>query len=56
MKVQNDYLQNKDELLVNQYALKSVTSTIIVITIIWLLNVLNIFLVNRVVTTWCFGL
>lgn len=56
MKIQNDYLQNNDELLVNQYALKSVTSAIIVITLIWVLNILNIFMVNRVVTTWCFGL
>lgn len=50
MKVQKDYLQNKDELLVNQYALKSVTSTIIVLALIWVLNILNIFLVNKAVT------
>lgn len=56
MKVQKDYMQNKDELLVNQYALKSVTSTIIVLALIWVLNILNIFLVNKAVTSWCFGL
>lgn len=56
MKVQKDYMQNKDELLVNQYALKSVTSTIIVLALIWVLNILNIFLVNKTVTSWCFGL
>ncbi len=48
-----NYLKN-GELVSNQYALKSVTSAIVIIAVIWVLNMLNIFMVNRKVTTSCF--
>ena len=48
-----NYLKN-GELVSNQYALKSVTSAIVIITIIWILNALNIFMVDTTTTTRCF--
>ena len=49
----NNYMKN-GELISNQYAIKSVTSTIAIITIIWILNIVNIFLVDKLTTTRCF--
>lgn len=48
-----DYLKNGD-FIANQYALKSVTSAIVIVAIIWILNVLNIFMVDKAVTNNCF--
>lgn len=44
----------KGELVANQYALKSVTSAMAILTVIWILNVLNIFMVDITTTTRCF--
>lgn len=49
----NNYIKN-GELVSNQYAIKSVTSTMAIITIIWILTVMKIFLVDRTTTTRCF--
>ena len=48
-----DYLK-KGDLIANEYALKSLTSAIAIVTLVWILNVLNIFMVDRKVTTSCF--
>lgn len=48
-----NYVKN-GELVSNQYALKSVTSSMVIIALIWVLNMLNVFMVNKNVTTSCF--
>ena len=48
-----NYLTN-GEYISNQYALKSITTSMVIITLIWILNTLNIFMVNKTVTTTCF--
>ena len=48
-----NYLTN-GELVANQYAVKSVTSAMVILTVIWILNVLNIFMVDITTTTRCF--
>lgn len=59
MKVQKEsntiinYLRN-GELIANQYALKSVTSAMIIISLVWILTVIKVFLVDIKVTTFCF--
>ncbi len=50
---QINYLKN-GEYVSNQYALKSVTSSIVIITLIWVLTMLNIFMIDRTITTSCF--
>ncbi len=50
-----NYLQN-GELVANKYAIKSVTSAMLIITIVWLLTVIKVFLVDIKVTTICFVL
>lgn len=59
MKIQKEngakinYLRN-GELIANQYALKSVTSAMIIISLVWILTVIKVFLVDMTVTTVCF--
>ena len=50
-----DFFYN-EELVLNQYALKSVTSAMITIAIVWALNMINIFVIDKEVTTSCFVL
>lgn len=49
----NNFLHN-DELIANKYALKSGTTAMIIITIIWLLNVANIFVVDKAIMSNCY--
>lgn len=42
------------ELVANKYALKSITSAIVMLAIIWVLTIWNVFLVDKKVTTSCF--
>lgn len=50
----NNFLQS-DELIANKYALKSGTTAMIIITIIWLLNLLNIFVVDATIMKNCYA-
>ena len=50
-----DFFYN-EELVLNQYALKSVTSAMITIAIVWALNMINVFVIDKEVTTSCFVL
>lgn len=50
---QMNFLKNR-EYISNQYALKSFRVSIIIIALIWLLTMLNIFLIDRKITTSCF--
>jgi len=53
--IKTNYFHN-DEMVLNQYALKSVTSAIVTIAIVWLLTMINVFIIDKNVTTICFGL
>ncbi|MBE5926055.1 MAG: GGDEF domain-containing protein [Lachnospiraceae bacterium] len=46
--------ENSKEVIANRYALKCLTCAMIVIFAILILNLLNIFLINRTVTVYCF--
>lgn len=49
----NSY-ENSKEVIANRYALKCLTCAMIVVFAILILNLLNIFLINRTVTVYCF--
>ncbi len=51
--LRSNYLNN-EELIANRYAIKSVTSAMAIITIIWILTMIKVFLVDETVTTVCF--
>ena len=59
MKIQKEnstkinYLKNGEQ-IANQYALKSVTTAMIIIFLVWILTVIKVFLVDMTVTTVCF--
>lgn len=59
MKIQKEnstkinYLRNGEQ-IANQYALKSVTTAMIIIFLVWILTVIKVFLVDMTVTTVCF--
>ncbi len=49
----NDYKNNSEE-VANRYVIRCATSAIIIAFIVWLLTMLNIFLVDRTMTSICF--
>ena len=50
----NNFLKN-DELIANKYAMKSGTTAMIIITIIWILNLLDIFVVDGTIMSNCYS-
>lgn len=49
----NNFME-KGELIANRYALKSGTTAFVIITVIWLLNMLEVFVVNKKIMTDCY--
>lgn len=49
----NNFLKN-DELIANQYALKSANIVFVISTIVWILNLLNVFVVDPVIMRNCY--
>ena len=49
----NNYLKN-EELIANQYALKSANTVFIITTIVWILNLLNVFVVDATIMKNCY--
>ena len=47
----NNFME-KGELIANRYALKSGTTAFVIITVIWLLNMLEVFVVNKKITVF----
>ncbi|MBQ7933615.1 MAG: GGDEF domain-containing protein, partial [Lachnospiraceae bacterium] len=52
--LKEDSSEKNPEVIANQYALRCMNISIMVITFIWILDMLNIFIVDRTITTWAF--
>lgn len=52
--LKEDSSEKNPEVIANQYALRCMNISIMVITFIWILDMLNIFIVDQTITTWAF--